>query len=160
MMSLHFSPGELPRCFANPSGHIPMDGLMCGDFPKCLHPCSRSSVPKGQPYQQCHTLAPRSWGAQQWQGTVLPWMEVGESQLARCWHVDSFRLSPAPRCQACPPTLAVQMDTGCPSAWHPGMVMSLPSWSSLQLLAFLPAGFSVPPCPSSFTVCKPCSSVG
>lgn len=106
MMLLHFSPGELPLCFA--LGHLPTDRLMCGDFLRCLHPCSQFFVPKGQPHWQCPMLAPRRWEAQQWQGTVLLWMEVGESQLAWCWHLDSFRLSLAPCCQACPPTLAVQ----------------------------------------------------
>lgn len=53
-------------------------------------------------------LAPQSWGAQQRQGLVFTWTEVGESRLAQCWHLDSFGLSPFPRCQACSPTLAIQ----------------------------------------------------
>ena len=40
--------------------------------------------------------------------------------------------------------------SGCPSAWHPAMVMPLPSQSSLQLLAFLPADLFIPPHPSTF----------
>lgn len=35
-------------------------------------------------------LAPQSWGAQQCQGLVFTWTEMGESQLAQCWHLDSL----------------------------------------------------------------------
>lgn len=46
-------------------------------LPQCLHPCSPSPVPKGWLHWPVPTLAPSRWGAQQWQGTVFPRMEVG-----------------------------------------------------------------------------------
>lgn len=46
MMLLQFSLGELPLSFASPWGNLPIDGLMCGDFPRCLLPCSRPLFPK------------------------------------------------------------------------------------------------------------------
>lgn len=109
-----------------------------------------ASVPKGWPHWPGPTLAPRRWGAQQWQGTVFPRMEVGQGQLPWCWCWDSSRPSPSPRFKACAPPW---LSPGCPR-----MGMPFPSQSPLQPLAFLPAGFSIPSCPS--TVCRPCSRAG